>query len=138
MNTITKLLVVAVIVGGVAFFDGMKYGQANVKNNFQANIAGGLPSGAMGRTGGANGASGLISGDIIAKDTQSVTIKMRDGSSKIVLYSASTEVSKFDAGITTDLVIGKTVSITGTANTDGSITAKTIQIRPLPTSIPNQ
>lgn len=119
------------MVGGIAFYGGMKYGQANVKGNFQANIAGGLRNGVAGRAGGANGTGGFTSGDIIAKDTQSITIKMRDGSSKIVLYSTSTEVSKFDAGTANDLVVGKTVSVTGSANTDGSITATTIQVRPL-------
>jgi len=136
-------LVAMVVLGGV-FFGGMKYGQANIKGNFQANLAGGFQNGGatgMARAGGANIAGGFVTGDVIAKDTQSLTIKLRDGSTKIVLYSGSTEVSKFDAGTVNDLVVGKSVSITGSTNTDGSLTAKTIQVRPpmpSPSSSPAQ
>lgn len=122
------MLGAVVVVGALAFFGGMKYGQANARGNFQANIAGGFRTGVTGRAPGAN--ADFINGDIIAKDNQSITIKMRDGNSKIILYSSSTEVSKFDAGTANDLLVGKTISITGTANTDGSLTAKTIQVRP--------
>lgn len=128
MNTTTKLLAVAVVIGGVAFFGGMKYGQANARGNFQANIAGGFRNGTGGRMPITNG--GFTTGDIISKDAQSLTIKMRDGSTKIILYSSSSEISKFAAGAVNDLVVGQSVSITGSVNTDGSVTAKTIQVRP--------
>jgi hypothetical protein len=77
-------------------------------------------------TAGAN----FISGDVLAKDAQSITVKMRDGSSRIILYASSTEVSKFAAGTIDDVAVGKTIMVNGKTNTDGSITAQTIQIRP--------
>ena len=75
-----------------------------------------------------NGA-GFIAGEILAKDATSITIKGRDGSSKIVLYSGSTEVSKFAAGSIDDIAVGKFVSVNGKTNSDGSITAQLIQVR---------
>jgi len=132
---------VVLIVG--AFFGGRQVGKGSGSVN-SANMTaeqrqvlfqnGGRTGG--NRAGGANG--GFLNGDIIVKDTQSITIKMRDGSSKIVFFSPTTEVSKFAAGTATDLEVGKTVSVNGKANPDGSETATTIQVRPpMPTSQTN-
>ncbi|TSC91735.1 MAG: hypothetical protein CEN90_199 [Parcubacteria group bacterium Licking1014_17] len=93
-------------------------------------------SGLRGARGGTAGGN-FTAGDIIAKDNQSITVKLRDGGSKIVFYSGTTEISKFAGGTPSDLEIGKSVTITGTANSDGSITAQSIQIRPIPTGTPN-
>ena len=131
-------MIVAVLVGSGAFYGGMKYSQGKSVSDRQqrlgqvgANIGGGFRGGQGGNGG------GLISVDIISKDNQSVTVKMRDGSSKIVFFSDTTEVNKFVAGISVDLVIGKTVSIIGKTNSDGSITATSIQLQPnLPNSSP--
>ena len=55
--------------------------------------------------------------------------------SLFVFYSDITEVTKFTEGGATDLVVGKSISVNGTADQDGSVTAQTIQIRPtIPTN----
>ncbi|HAU07468.1 MAG: hypothetical protein UW46_C0006G0026 [Candidatus Yanofskybacteria bacterium GW2011_GWF1_44_227] len=130
-------IVVAVIVGGGAFYGGMKYAQAGKGNfanltseqrqQFADNAGAGLRNGPSRGSMGA----GVISGEIISKDDKSVTVKMRDGGSKIVFYSGSTEIGKFTKGVVSDLSIGETVTTNGTANSDGSLTAQSIQIRPL-------
>ncbi|MBU6390371.1 hypothetical protein KGQ31_02390, partial [Patescibacteria group bacterium] len=76
------------------------------------------------------GAGGVAAGDIIAEDNQSVTLRLRDGSSLIVFYSPSTKVMKSTEGSMTDLVTGASIMIQGTQNSDGSITAQSIQVRP--------
>jgi hypothetical protein len=74
--------------------------------------------------------SGKTVGEIISQDNSSLTIKLRDGGSKIVFFSADTKISKMDAGSLADLKIGESVMANGTANADGSVTAATIQLTP--------
>ncbi len=138
---------VAVLVGGGAFYGGMKYAQgrsgrgnfANLtpeqRQQFTANAGSGLRGGAGGQ-GGAGVNDNFVTGEIISKDDKSITVKMWDGGSKIVFYSGTTSVSKFAEGNAGDLVVGKNVSINGTANQDGSVTAQSIQMRPVPTATP--
>jgi len=139
---------VAVLVGSGAFYGGMKYTQgssprgdlANLtpeqRQQFMANAGTGFRNGTdgQGRTG---MGGGFVGGEIISKDDKSVTVKIQDGGSKIIFYSGTTEVSKFTQGNAGDLMVGKNISVTGTANQDGSITARSIQLRPVPTSTPN-
>ncbi|HVU75348.1 MAG TPA: hypothetical protein VHD38_00715, partial [Candidatus Paceibacterota bacterium] len=49
---------------------------------------------------------------------------------RIVLINDATEVTKMAQGSTADLTVGTGVTITGTANSDGSLTATMVQIRP--------
>lgn len=144
----TALTVVAVIAaGGIVFYGGMTYGQSKTPNfqnltpdqrqqMFQQGGTG--ANGARGaRTGtGANFArngagANPVSGEIISKDDKSITIKLRDGGSQIVFFSGSTEISKFISGTSNDLAIGENIFIGGSKNPDGSVTATTIQLRPV-------
>ncbi|MFA6304410.1 MAG: hypothetical protein WCV73_02555 [Patescibacteria group bacterium] len=135
MKKILLYVVIAVVVAGAGgFYGGIKYNQvksdaAFAKGNLQ-NFRTGSGAGLIGGRG--NGAinGGFLSGEIIAKDDKSMTLKLRDGGSKIVFYSLTTEVSKFDAGTADDLVIGQTVSVNGKVNTDGTVVAQSVQIRP--------
>jgi len=142
------ILVVIIIVGVGVFYGGMKYGQSKTSSsnpfgqNFQnltpeqrqqllqGNVGGNLQRGAE-RGDGAN----FLSGEVISKDQQSLTIKMPDGSSKIIFFSDSTKVSKTIDGATSDIETGKQIMVSGSQNSDGSYTAQTIQIRQLP--LPN-
>ena len=73
---------------------------------------------------------GFATGDIISHDDTGITIKMRDGSTKIILVPASAVVLKSSSGAPSDLSVGQSVTVTGATNADGSINAQTVQIRP--------
>ena len=147
---ITIVIATAVVVGGGAFFGGMKYAESksprgrlsqadfqNLQNlspeerqqrlqELGANAGAGFRGGAGG---GQRGGGGFTAGEIIAKDNKSVTVKLQDGGSKIVFLSDSTEITKSVAGALSDLEIGKNVSVSGAANSDGSVTVQSIQLR---------
>lgn len=141
MKKILPIVIIVIIVAGGAFFAGMKYGQskspANLsRGNFQnmtpeerQQRAQQMGTAGVGFGGGREG-SGFASGEIISKDDKSVTVKLQDGGSKIIFFSDTTEVGKFVDGTSNDLEIGKTVIVNGTTNSDGSITAQSIQMRP--------
>jgi hypothetical protein len=119
-------VIVLVVVAGGSFYSGMMYGKSQSP---KAGINGGNFQTRVNR-GGANG-SNFISGDIISKDANSVTLKLSNNTgSKIIFYSGITQINKQAVGTSDDLMAGTSVSVTGTTNTDGSITAQSIQIRP--------
>jgi len=60
-----------------------------------------------------------------------ITVKLPDGSSKIILLSEKTSINKASEGSVADLVVGEKVAVFGTTNTDGSVTAQNIQINPV-------
>lgn len=125
-NTMS-FLVVAIIVGGVGFYGGMLY----AKKGSAVRISGreGRSGGFTGGPGGRN-VGGFTAGDVVSKDATSITVKLRDSGSKIVFYSASTTVGKTTFGSMDDVSQGTNVTVMGTSNQDGSVTASSIQIRP--------
>ena len=132
-NTLT-MVIVAVVVAAVAFFGGMKYQQSKAS----ANGAGGFAQGGQGfqrgggqRFGGARGANGgATTGEIVSIDANSITLKLQDGSSKIVNLAGSTTFSKTDTASKSDLKTGDKIAVFGTSNSDGSVTAQNVQVNP--------
>ncbi len=82
-----------------------------------------------GMRGGANG-GGFLSGTVAAKDSGSITLNTRDGSSHVVLINPATSVSKSVSGALSDVAVGSTIIVSGTTNSDGSVSASLIQLRP--------
>jgi len=130
-KTTIILVIAAVIVGVVIFIGGMKYGQSKVafpgngQNSFQQGNIGANFGGAKGTM---KGSENLVSGEIISKDDKSITVKLNNSGSKIVFLSQSTQVQKTASGTIDDLVTGEQVVVTGITNSDGSITAQSVQV----------
>lgn len=129
-------ILIAIIVAAGAFFGGMKYQQSQAATRsfangmFIRNGQGG--SGTNSRLGGRTGNFGGVTvGDVVSVDADSMTIKLQDGSSKIVNLSSSTTYNKTDTASKSDLKAGEHVAAIGTTNSDGSITAQNVQLNPM-------
>jgi hypothetical protein len=125
-NNLVITIVVAVVVGVAAFFGGTMYQKSQTPANggqfsqvsFQRGQGGNFR-----RTGGAGNAT---MGEIASIDDKSMTVKLQDGSSKIVNLSDKTIFSKTSTASKTDFKVGDRVTAFGSAASDGSITAQMV------------
>jgi len=126
----TKIIsgvVIVVAVSGLSFYGGMKY--QSTKGVASIGQFAGMRNGQLqGARGGAGG--GFISGEVLSKDDKSVTVKTQNGGSSIAFYSPTTAIEKAASGSWADIIVGKTITIRGTQNSDGTYTAQTIQLTP--------
>jgi len=138
-NQIISIIVLLILVGIGAFFGGTKYQQKKTVSQFSQRTGQNM----MGRntgniTGQANRGGAVFRqtiGEIINADDKSITVKLTDDSSKIVLLSDTISVSQFTQATKTDLKIGTKVAVMGDQNTDGSITGRNIEINPIIPSV---
>ena len=128
-NLIVTVALVGLVAAGGGFFAGMKYQQSKRVSFTSMMPAGqGRMGGGTQNMAGGKGMSRPVYGEIIKADAKTITVKSRDGSSKIVLLSETGQIYKAVAGAIDDLKIGTQVSVFGSANPDGSVTAQNIQI----------
>lgn len=143
MNNKYILPAVLLIAGLMAGFSGgyyfKTYQQNSLRNNFRNGSTGAngqrFMPGVNGTTSGSQNRGmmfgGAVEGDIISMDDKSVTVKLTDGSSKIILFSDQTIYSSNILAKKTDLKQDNKIMVFGKANTDGSITADRIQLNPI-------
>lgn len=142
-NQIITVLVLLVVFSTASFFAGTKYQQKKLTAGFNQPMANGVGQGqGMGRGTGNNINTdstknrGQVSGfrqtvgEIMSVDDKSITVKMTDGSSKIVLISDSTSINQSNTASKADLKVGAQIAVMGDQNTDGSVTSKNIEINP--------
>jgi len=137
MKKIIFPIIIFILVAFGSFYGGMKYGQNGNKSAnsptaklFQQN--GGQYQRNVGGTGGTNNVragANFTTGNVIAKDDKSFTLKLQNGGSKIIFFSSATQFMKTATGSIEELKIGDNVMTNGNANSDGSMTAETIQLR---------
>ena len=128
-NILITVLAFLIIVAGVGgFLGGMKFQDKRTptrqagQNGFQGRFG-------QGQNGqGANIKS--IRGQIISADDKSITVKAQDGSTTIVILSNSASITQSTSADKSDLAQGKEVAVFGTGNSDGSVTAQSIQLNP--------
>ncbi len=125
---------VVLIVAAGSFYGGMSYQKSQVQ---QVAVGGQLGNGAMVGSGGqgtgfrgafGSGQGRPVAGQITAKDDKSITLKLRDGSTKVVSLSVNTAISKSASGTVEDLKQGEQIMAFGEENSDGSVAATTIQL----------
>lgn len=128
--------VAVIIVGAGSFWGGMKYQQSKIQSSF-GNFGGRMMINGSGirnndnmRQIQRNQNFRSVNGEIIANDERSITVKMDDGSSRIILLSENTSLLKSSSGSKDDLIMGEKVMVMGTENSDGSVTDQNIQINP--------
>jgi hypothetical protein len=127
----TIFIAILLIASALSFYGGSRYAtKATTTSSPQSDTAQGSFRQGGARQRGQGAFSGLVNGKILSRNEQNIVVELRDGGSKIVFVSQGTEVTKFVSGSAADLAPNLNVSVNGDANPDGSITAKTIQLRP--------
>jgi hypothetical protein len=128
MKNIWLTIVAAIVCAVVFFFIGQAVGKGSAAS--AAGARGSFSSstrGAAGRAGAAGG--GFASGQVVSVDGNSLTVQLPNGNSEVVFFSSSTQVIKPQVASLSALTPGTQVLVGGTANSDGSVSAQTIQIR---------
>lgn len=117
-------VVSSIIMLALGFFGGIQY-QRNKLSKFSNNFPGNGMRNQMGqRSGGFN----QVRGTVLSKDEKSLTVKLQDNSSKIILMTDSTQINKVDKGVLDDIKVGEEISVFGNTNSDGSVTANNVQV----------
>lgn len=128
------VIVVVLAVGAAGFVGGIQY-QKSKNPSFPGRLGNGQFQGVQFRQGQGAGQNRLpgfrpVAGEIVSVDETTLTVKLEDGSSKIVILSDKTEINKAEIGARSDLSAGVRVAVFGTDNSDGSVTAQSIQLNP--------
>jgi len=138
-ETKKNIPVIPIIISTVALVIGFTLGifyqksktPSFSRNNFSKQQMGNKSAqGFQNGNGQKNGNGGMTVGEITKIDNTSITVKTMDGGSKIILISDSTVINQSTTASKTDLKVGSKISAIGSANTDGSITGKTINLNP--------
>lgn len=130
LNIVWAIVAVAALAGG--FFWGKSMAASSMANRtgrgaFSSSTAG---TGFAGPRGGAPGAGGgFTAGQIISLSGDSMTVQLANGNSVNIFYSSSTQVIIPEPAPVSSLKTGSNVIIIGTKNSDGSMTASSIQVR---------
>ena len=127
-------VVLVIIAAGAGFFGGMMYQKSQTSSFGGAmgqNVSrqGGNFAGRVGQNG-QNQNFRPVRGQVLSMDNNSLTVKMSDGSTKIVVLSSSTSFAQSTKAALSDVKTGDTINVVGTQNSDGSVTAQDVQINP--------
>ena len=129
---ISALLVLLALGGG--FFAGMTYqkGKAVVRNGFYAMTQGNQGGMMRGRFGQGQGGQNFrpVRGEVLSLSQNTMTVKLPNGNSEIVVFGQSTQFVKSEAASVSDVKTGDTVMVVGTQNSDGSVTAQNVEVNP--------
>lgn len=135
-------LVTLALVAGVSFYSGMLYGQSQVQaaaqtgtrfaGNQNAAPPGGFNPGSGGQTRGqGTGApGGGIFGQISEVSNGVMVVTDQNGRQTRVKVTDTTLIEKNASVKLSDLTVGESVLVSGTTETDGTMTARSVQVAP--------
>jgi hypothetical protein len=123
------VILVAVLSLALGFGGGYIFKNYQV-GKMRPNFGGQIPDLQRNGQGPQTGFGGMVVGEIISQDEKSITVKIQDGSTKMVILGDSTTYSKSQNIEKAELGTGSQVRVSGNANSDGSITAQNVQINP--------
>ncbi|MBN1659674.1 MAG: hypothetical protein JXA93_14810 [Anaerolineae bacterium] len=147
MNQVVKIVLGVILVVAIAagsFYGGMVYGQGQAQasvpvpgsdtsdwvasgQGMPAGMPQGMP-GDAGQRGSRDAQGGMISGEIVSIDDDQLTLQDSSGK-EIQVYVTDTTLIQKQADVTVaDLEEGETVIVSGSQGTDGSITARMVQV----------
>ncbi|MBK4349102.1 DUF5666 domain-containing protein [Lacisediminihabitans changchengi] len=120
----------AVAALAIGLFGGILISHGTSSSTSQAqggNFAGGVggAEGGAGRPGGAGG--NFTAGTITGIDGDTITLKLTDGSTVKVTSSSDTTVTTSKTSSVSDLAKGDTITVSGTKDSDGNVTATTVR-----------
>jgi hypothetical protein len=126
-------LVIALVVAAGAFYAGTLYQQNQRRTALGGRFSGGQFGGGINGTGANRTGTGFrpVNGQILSVENDTMTVKMNDGTSRIVILSKSTSINKAEKASESDLKTGETVAVFGQENPDGSVMAQNIQLNPM-------
>lgn len=125
-NLTVVLVVVGLVTALIGFWGGTYYQKNQQSTDFVGQMNGQQDTDSSSQQMTRNQAGGLVSGEITSISESSITIKTEDGSSKLVVYSDSTTISKTAEVSIDDLEVGDEANIMGDEDSDGIVTAQTI------------
>ena len=130
---VAVILIVVAAVGG--FFGGMQYQKSQSRTAFAGAGFGGGNGGAYRQfAGGQNGQNNnfrAVRGQVLSLSNGTMTVKLNNGSTEIVVLSGSTTFAQAAKASLSDVKTGDTVNVVGSSNSDGSVTAQDVQINPV-------
>lgn len=120
-HIVWAVVAVAALIGGIFLGEGMAAGG-------NAQLANGASSSSA-RGGFRTDSSGSVfAGQVSAINGSDITLQLSNGNSEVVLYSSSTPVAEPTNVPISKVVTGSNIVVMGTKNSDGSVTASSIEI----------
>lgn len=127
-----KTYIIWVIVAIIALVGGIFWGKAMGASgaaSTQRPFAGAFASSTRGFAGRGAGAGGSVyAGQVASISGTNLTLQLPNGNSEVVFYATSTPVNEQASVPISKVAKGTNVIINGTANSDGSVTAQSIEI----------
>jgi hypothetical protein len=125
LKYIIVFVIVVLIVGAGAFYTGMKYAQSK---NLRFNNIQNLQNKQFQKRN--TNSFQPLNGEVIDIQENTLTLKLSDNTSKIILLDSNTNISKTTKVTKDEIKVGEKIAVFGTKNSDGTLTAINININP--------